>query len=63
MQKFELSILSRPVDFKTGKVRPGKAMLVATRTVEAENVTSAVKRVRAECEGTGFIVVQSASLI
>jgi hypothetical protein len=54
MQKFELSVL-KPV-----KGKPGKLMFEISKF--ANSISDAVKEVRWEVEGSGWIVVQSSSL-
>ena len=54
VSKFELSVI-KPV-----KGKPGE--LVFSATVYAETVSDAVKKLRSEVEGSGWIVVQTASL-
>ncbi len=54
VSSFELAVLA------PNKGKPGT--LIATRTVYADTVSAAVAKVRQEVEGTGFIVVQAASL-
>lgn len=50
---FELVVI-RPIEGKRGE-------LMFYRTVAAENVTSAVAKVRQEVSGSGLVVLQSAS--
>lgn len=54
MQKFELSVLAPE------KGKPGKVMFTISKF--AKSVSDAVREVRMEIEGSGWIVVQSSSL-
>lgn len=53
LQKFELAII-RPIKGQRGELK-------FYRTVSAPNVTDAVASVRREVEGSGLVVLQSAS--